>query len=101
MTFSHIAHTNPHGFWGVFFEELPGRDPVPRTLYRPLALPWRPGFHLFRMSNGPSPGAFVAVAGLIQRYRAALADEIEQLEHRLQLDRLEAKYERIHQAQAV
>ena len=91
MTFGHIAHTNMHGFWGVFFEDLPGRI---RFLERIVRWPCHgdPAFTYCDVERAVARR--VAATGLIERYRVALTEEIEQHE-RQQLDRLKAKYEAV------
>jgi hypothetical protein len=91
MTFGHIAHYNMLGFWGVFFEGLPGKI---RFLERIVAWPCHGDPAFTHCDVERAIARRVAAAGLIRRYRAALAGEIEQ-HQRLQLDRLKAKYEAV------
>jgi len=91
LTFGHIAHYNMHGFWGVFFEDLPGKI---HFLEQTAAWPCH-GDPEFTFSDVERAVARrIAPTGLIERYRTALADEFEQSE-RQQLDRLKAKYESV------
>lgn len=89
LTFGHIAHYNMHGFWGVFFEDLPGKI---HFLQQTAAWPCHgdPAFTYCDVERAFARR--VAATGMVQRYRAALADELEQRE-RQQLDRLKARYE--------
>jgi hypothetical protein len=77
MTFGHIAHYNMHGFWGVFFEDLSGKI---RFLERTVRWPCHGGPAFTYCDVERAIARRIAAAGLIQRYRAALADEIEQHE---------------------
>jgi hypothetical protein len=91
MTFGHIAHYNMHGFWGVFFEDLRGKI---HFLEQTAAWPCHgdPAFTYCDVERAIARR--IAATGLIQRYRAALAEELEQRE-RQQFDRLKAKYEAV------
>ena len=88
MTFGHIAHTNMHGFWGVFFEELPGKI---RFLERTVRWPCHgdPAFTYSDVERALQ--SWLLQNGVLAKYEQRLAQETEAAEL-AELARLKEKY---------